>query len=374
MKQLCVWLGRFAVPFATLLVLGCQVAPASPPAQSSGHDPAVSIKGVDATSSQAIHLDLPEVWGGQLTCAAPSDCLLAAVEHENGKLSLFGIRGRVPTLLDQKPLAYHPDSAAWLSPRLLVAAVEKSTSLDIFRVDSGRLTPLVQAQLGFPPRDVLPLPASAGRYRMLATPYSGAGVAWVDWSEAHPQAPEVHKATWCRAPWHPTRVSQWPQSAHSGIAVACLDDKTVVAVPESDLSATPKVLARFAVTPRQVRPSPSGLWLYVALETGGRNARIQMQTGELQWIAGDPRGASAVALLADDLVIWGDDQRLTLQRFDDAGGVLETRELRTSGYSTTLQLEDIDGDGHVDVLVLNSAGKRADVIYGPLWDRAQPKP
>lgn len=372
MKQPRVWHCRYLALFATFLILGCNGVPISPSPEKAPQD-AVSAKA--GKPLQAIQFDLPEAWGGQLHCAIRSDCLLGAVEHENGLLSLFSIRGRVVTLLDQKPLAYHPDSAAWLSPQLLVAAVEKSTSLDVFRVDGGRLLPLVQANIGFNPRDVVPLPTqAAGRYRMLATPYSGAGVAWVDWSEDNPQVVDVRKANWCRAPWHPTRVSKWPQSARSGVAVACLDDKTVVVVPESDLSATPSVLARFTATPRQVRPSPSGLWLYVALETGGRNARIQMQTGELQWIAGDPRGASAVALLADDLVIWGDDQRLTLQHLDDSGGVLETRELRTSGYSTTLQLEDIDGDGHVDVLVLNSAGKRADVIYGPLWDRAQPKP
>lgn len=370
MKRLRVWLCHFAGLFAAALVVGCQATPAH--LQGQG----VESTGIKRTSisSQAIHLDLPDAWGGQLNCAQPSGCFLGAVEHENGKLSLFDIQGRVATLLDQQPLAYHPDSAAWLSPQLLVAAVEKSASLDIFRVTNGRLAPLVQAKIGFAPREVVPLPAPAGRYRMLATPYSGAGVAWVDWSEEHPQVVDVHSATWCQAPWHPTRVSQWPQSTQGGVAVGCLDDNTVVVVPEADLSATPKVLARFNAVPRQVRPSSSGLWLYVALETGGQNARIQMQTGELQWIAGDPRGSSAVALLADDLVMWGDDQRLTLQRLDEKGGVLETRELRTSGYSTTLQLEDIDGDGHVDVLVLNSAGKRSDVIYGPLWDRAAPRP
>lgn len=372
MKQLCVWLGRFGALCATVCVLGCQVTPPSPSPQKLGQH--ALFPGGKSLMADSLHFDLPEAWGGQLICATPSDCLLGAVEHENGKLSLVGIQGRVATLLDQQPLAYHPDSATWLSPQLLVAAVEKSRSLEIFRVDGGRLTPLTQAMLGFPPRDVISLPAPAGRYRMLATPYSGAGVAWVDWNEEHAQAPEVHKATWCKAPWHPTRVAHWPQSEQNGIAVACLDDKTVVAVPASDLSAPPQVLARFTAVPRQVRPSPSGLWLYVALETGGRNARIQMQTGELQWIAGDPKGASSVAALADDLVIWGDDQRLTLQRLDDAGGVLQTRELRTSGYSTTLQLKDIDGDGQLDVLVLNSAGKRADVIYGPLWERAQPQP
>jgi hypothetical protein len=372
MKQMRVWHCRCLALFATFLMLGCSGAPTS---RSAERAPEHTVSAKASMALQAIQFDLPEAWGGHMQCAAPSNCLLGAVEHENGLLSLFSIRGRMATLLDQKPLAYHPDSAAWLSPQLLVAAVEKSTSLDIFRVDGGRLQPLVQAKIGFNPRDVVALPLQAtGRYRMLATPYSGAGVAWVDWSEDSPQVINVGKANWCRAPWHPTRVSKWPQSARSGIVVACLDDKTVIAVPESDLSAAPKVLARFKAVPRQVRVSPTGLWLYVALETGGRNARINMHTGELQWIAADRRGASAVAALADDLIIWGDDRRLTLQRVDDGGRVLETRELPTSGYSTTLQLEDIDGDGQTDVLVLNSAGKHADVIYGPLWEQAVPKP
>jgi len=368
MMQLRVERCRSVALLAAFLLLGCSGVPTSP---ASGQAPQGAVSAKAGPSLQAIQFDLPEAWGGQLQCAAPADCLLGAVEHETGRLSLVGIRGRVATLLDQKPLAYHPDSAAWLSPQLLVAAVEKTTSLDIFRLSGGRLTPLVQANVGFNPRDVITLPTgTVGRYRMLATPYSGTDIAWVDWSEDKPQAVEVRKANWCRSPWHPIRVSQWPQSAQAGIVVACLDDKTVIAVPESDLSAAPKVLARFKVVPRQVRVSPSGQWLYVALETGGRNARIHMQTGELQWIAADPRGSSAVAALADDFVMWGDDRRLTMQRLDNGGRVLETRELPTSGYSTTLQLEDIDADGQTDVLVLNSAGKQADVIYGPLWDQA----
>ena len=367
MKELRVWLGRLAGVAAVLLALvGCQVAPVVPAPEAAQAEP-------KEVAPQVIHLDLPDVWGGQVLCSA-SNCLLGAVEHENNKLSLLRLKGRTATLLDRQSVAYHPDSAAWLSPQLLVAAVENSLSLDIFRVSDGRLARLAQVKVGFEPRDVIPLPAPPGQYRMLATPYGGREVAWVDWSEQQPQAAQVRKTTWCQTPWHPTRVSQLPQSAQGGIAVACLDGKKVVAVSEADLYATPKVLASFTVIPRQVRPSPSGLWLYVALETGGRNARIQMQTGELQWIAGDPRGASAVAPLADDLIIWGDDQRLTLQRLDETGGVLQTRELRTSGYSTSLQLQDIDGDGHQDILVLNSAGKRADVIYGPLWEQAQPRP
>lgn len=372
MKRFPAWRSRVAGAGAALLAAGCQMSPLPP----ATHAPAAADQppGTLAAPLQAITVDLPNAWGGQLLCG-PTDCLLGAVEHENNKLSLLRLKGRTAALLDRQAVAYHPDSAAWLTPQLLAAAVEKSASLDIFEVTQDRLARLAQVNVGFAPRDVIVLPApAAGQYRMLATPYSGQEVAWVDWNAQAPQTAQVRKSHWCETPWHPTRVERLPQSAQGGIAVACLDDKTVVAVSDADLYAAPKVLARFTAIPRQARPSPSGQWLYVALETGRRNARIQMQTGELQWIAADPRGSSAVATLADDLVIWGDDQRLTLQRLDGAGQVLETRQLRTSGYSTSLQLQDIDRDGHVDLLVLNSTGKRADVIYGPLWEQAQPVP
>jgi hypothetical protein len=97
-----------------------------------------------------------------------------------------------------------------------------------------------------------------------------------------------------------------------------------------------------------------------------------METGELQWIASDPSGSSAVAPLADDFVIWGDDRKLVLQRLDGNGVVQASKYLRTSGYSTILEIQDVDQDGHRDVVVLNSAGTQADVFYGPLWERALP--
>ncbi|HQQ71771.1 MAG TPA: VCBS repeat-containing protein, partial [Alicycliphilus sp.] len=321
---------------------------------------------------QSITLALPDAWGGDLRCAAGA-CLLGAVEHENSKVVLLRLKGRGAERLDEQAVAYHPDSAAWLSGELLAAAVENSASLDIFRTSGDRLAPVQQLPVGFAPRDVIVVPAAEGQYRLLATPYRGKQVAWIDWREGAP-APQPRMAAWCEAPWHPTLVSRLPGRKGGGIAAACLDDKQVVAVSESDWYAAPKVLASFDAIPRQARPSPSGAWLYVALETGGRNARIDMQTGELQWIKAPPTGSVAVAPLADDLVIWADDQRLTLQRLDAQAQVLETRSLRTSGFSTSVQLHDIDGDGALDALVLNSAGKRSDVIYGPLWQQAQPQP
>lgn len=209
---------------------------------------------------------------------------------------------------------------------------------------------------------------------MLATPYIGSEVVWMDWQERAPGQAQVRRSRWCKSPWHPAKVTRLPKAQSGGVVVACLDDRRVIAVPSDNLTGAPRVLASFSAVPRQVRPSPSGRWLYVALETGGRNARIDMETGELQWIEASPMGSVSVALLADDLVIWGEDSRLRLQRIDAKGAVLETRELATSGFSTGLQLVDLDGDKQLDLVVLNSTGKRADVLYGPLWDAAAQRP
>ncbi|WP_162017446.1 VCBS repeat-containing protein [Acidovorax sp. 210-6] len=323
--------------------------------------------------SQASHVrfELPEAWGGEVRCGAQG-CFLGAIEHENNKVVVYRLQGRTVRLLDRQPVAYHPDSAVWLSDNLLGAAVEEGGAIDIFRLEGERLMRVHKIHVGFSPRDVILLQAQEGHFRLLATPYEGTEVAWLDWYEDNRAAAQVQRTVLCRTPWHPTRVSRVPNAQGGGIAVACLDDKSVIYVPGMDATAQAVVLARFSSIPRQVRPSPTGRWLYIALETGGRNARVHMETGELQWISAPPTGFVSVAALSDDLVLWGDSQQIFLQRLGAAGNVLEARKLVSSGFSTSLQLLDLDKDGHQDLVVLNSAGKEADVFYGPLWELAQP--
>lgn len=324
--------------------------------------------------SDHISFDLPEAWGGEVRCT-PQGCHLGAVEHEKNTVVVHRLeQTRTSKLLYTHPVPYHPDSAVWMADDLLVAAVEDSAGIDIFRFVEGKLVKLQTVSAGFGPRDVMVVQSAGGRYRLLVTPYIGRDVVWVDWQEGSPESTTVRRTPWCKSPWHPAKVSKIPQVSGGGVAVACLDDRRVVAVSDENHMATPKVLATFSAVPRQVKPSPSGRWLYVALETGGRNARIDMHTGELQWIAGTQSGSVSVALLAEDLVLWGEDGRIRLQRLDAQGNVEEDRQLGTSGFSTSLQLIDVDRDEHLDVVVLNSSGKKADVIYGPLWEKASSRP
>lgn len=365
-----------AVAAAGLLLAACQSIPVS---QQPAQPGSINQRSV---SSQVVRtgIDVPQAWGGELRCGAET-CRLVAVEHEKSTVVLHELRGRQARLLDKQSVAYHPDGAIWLADDLVVAAVEASFTLDVFRVVQGRLQLLRQIPIGISPRDVVLVSASDGRFRLLATPYSGKEVVWVDYAPDQPEATRVQRAHWCEAPWHPVRVQRAPGAPAGGVVAACLDEQRVVLVPEGDLLGTARTLFKVPgevrIVPRNARPSPSGRWLYVALETGGRNLRFNMDNGELQWIvAPQPVGTVSVMPLADDLVVWAADSRLYLQRLDAEGVVLETRWLPADGFATSVQLIDADADGVQDLVVYNSAAlpkkMGVEIVYGPLWEQAQP--
>lgn len=369
-----------ATTLAALLLAACQTTPV--PAQGALSGGASGAHDVSGLQPARTGIDVNMAWGGELRCGA-AGCRLVAVEHEKSTVVLYEVQGRKARLLDKQSVAYHPDSAIWLSDDLVVAAVENSFSLDVFRVVQGRLQPLRQIPVGISPRDVVLVSASEGRYSLLATPYTGKEVVWVDYAPDQPEtATRVQRVKWCEAPWHPVRVQRAPGAPSGGVVAACLDEKRVVLAPEDNLQGAARNLLTVPVEtriiPRHTRPSPSGRWLYVALETGGRNLRFNMDSGELQWIvAPQPVGTVSVLPLADDLVIWAMDSRLALQRLGADGAVLETRWLPVDGFATGLQLADADADGVQDLVVFNSAAlpkkMGVEIIYGPLWEQAKPQ-
>ena len=338
----------------------------SPAATASAATKSLPPSGPDRMTFSA-----PLAWGGEARCTG-GDCKLILVEHEANKLVLRQFKGRQIAELDRQPLAYHPDSAKWLTDQWVVAAVERGQTLDFFSLNAGRLTAHAQVKVDFAPRDVLVLDSNASGFTLLATPYSGANVSVVKWPVGAKQG-NATSVRWCEAPWHPALVERAPNGRGKGVVAACLDDKRLLYVDAKNWVGAPAELARFDVVARQARPTASGKWVYVALELGPKNARVNMDSGEVQYLESRAEGAVSVALLADDLVIWGGSNSLYIQKFDDAGKVLEERYLRTSGFPTEMQLIDLDGDGERDLLILNSAGDKADVYYGPLWDRSLEK-
>jgi hypothetical protein len=363
MSSFLALLRRGALPLLAALLAACQ---AQPPAEGAAPAP-------PAAAPSVLHFAAAYPWDAALQCAspaAPASCLLAVIEHEADKVTLHQIDGRSIRRLAEYPVATHPDGVAWLAPGLFAAAVEMSYGLDFFRWDGTRITRIAQVPVGFTPRGITVLSAAQGRYRLLATPYDGDKVALVDWAEG--EAPRVTPLTWCREPWHPVVAQRIPGLGGAGVVVACRRDKRVVAIPVDNMASPPVTLASFDDAPRRVMLSPSGRWLYVALELGGRNARIDMRTGELQWLASSPQGSYTAALLDEDTVVWGQSARLLLQRLDGQGRVIEARTLPVAGFIANVLLQELDGDGAIDAVVLAESSHESTIVYGPLWSAATP--
>ncbi len=356
-------LQQWAACLAIFCLSGCGVGTVANP----GQPPA-------AESSQSLVIDSPGVWGGEARCSSRG-CVLALVEHELGNLALYELSRSGARLIDKHHLAYHPDFAIWLSDTVVVAAVEIASSLEIFDVKNGKLVHKLQIPVGFAPRNVQLISGSNGIYQMLVSPYSGTEVAWVEWNSNDPNGITVKKDKWCEAPWFPFAAPKIPGSGKSGLAVACRGDGSFLSIRGSALEqekTVKKQLANFPQVPAMAAASPAGNWLYVALETSSKNARIDAETGAIQWLDATPEGSVAVRILPDETVVWAEDGRLKLDRYDPQGRTIESRWLKTSGFSTNIQLVDIDGDNQLDVVVLNSGGVRSDVIFGPLWENAKP--
>lgn len=351
---------------AVVVLSACQGAGDTAPAQ-----PQPPPDGAGASASH-VTFPAPDAWGGEARCMADG-CKVILVEHEAGFLVLHRFQDGRMVELDRQPLAYHPDSAKWLSDDWVVVAVEAGRAVEFFNVREGRLVRQTQITVPFAPRDVVVLDSNQDSFTVLATPFNGKQVALVEWGRGRQDA-KVTPVEWCEEPWHPARVERAPGGAGAGLVVACRRDFKLLYVSAENWTAAPIELARTGNVSRQARPSPSGKWVYVALEVGGRNVRVNMDSGEVQQLTAphDP-GNISVAPLSDDMVVWGGAASLAVQRLSADGSPLQTRWLRSSGFPNGLQLVDLDGDGERDLLVLSSSGALADVYFGPLWDRAMEK-
>lgn len=334
---------------------------------ASSSDPREA-EGVRSLSS--LRLPSPEVWGGEVRCIGTSGCRWVAVEHEVSAVVLYALEGRRQRLLDRRTVAYHPDSAKWIDGQHVVAAVEKSRSLDIFAVSAeGKLTPKAQIDVGFEPRDVVVLPARDGGWLLLATPYRGGQAAWVHWKQDG--SAQVSPQPWCASPWHVTVVPRGPQGQGPGLVTGCLDDNQVLYLPMPDtldkaVAAQPQVVRRFDHVPRRVGVTPSGRYWYVALELGGKVARYDVSTDTWQMLPFSVFGAVGVAPYDEDTVAWGENNRVFVVRYDATGEVVAQRSFAVSGLPTELQWVDVDQDGNLDLISMNSTGPASDVLFGPL--------
>lgn len=324
------------------------------------------------SSVGSLMIPVHHAWGGEARCDA-GECRLVVVEHEGNAVALHRIDAtRRAQLLDRVSVGYHPDSAKWLSDRLVVATVEDTQNVEIFDTFNGKLQRVQQIPMGFAPRDVHVYERKADTFSFVVSPYSGDDLVWVTLSADGKTTLSVQREPWCRSPRHPVLLPSGMLNAGSGIAVGCDRDFKLLFRPLAlgTPPQKPTQISQFNNVPRQVAPSPSGRWLYVVQEQGGRNARVDTRTGAIQWISAPRWGAVSVLPFTDNLVAWGEGERVYLQQLDEDGAVLDARWLAVTGFPTQLQAIDLDGDGAQDLVVFNSAGEGVDVIFGPLWEKA----
>lgn len=347
------------IVFLSVFFSACQMQPASIDDQNNYSKP----------PKESIKIEAPFAWGGEGRCSALG-CLLGLVEHENNMVAVHKIQGNTSTVLGKVPVGYHPDSAFWIDDEYLGAAVEFSQSLDIFKIQTNKIEKIAEHQFSFRPRNGLLVEKANEEYTLLAVPYSGSKIGWVKFNINNKTEVKTTETTWCEAPWHPSLVDYYPGGGKKAVAVACRGDGHIIAAPVYGDNWPIKTLATFKDVPRQVKPSPSGKWLYVSLELNEYNARINMLTGAVQKIKIPGNGSFSVAPISDDFVAWGVSNKIYLQKINDDGEVMEQRFLATSGFSSDLKKYDINKDGYDDLIVFNSNNEFVDILFGPLWDRA----
>lgn len=351
---------KFFLLLSALFLLGCQMQHAG--VNGSDHG--------DAAGEIMHRIYAPEPWGGDVRCGVHG-CLLGVVEHENNILALHKIENKSSALLAKYPVGYHPDSAFWINDDYLVVAVEFSQSLDIFRIRGNNLELERQIFFNFRPRNGLSIKNQDGTFTILAVPYNGKNIGWFKFDPAKSSDQIVSEVALCEAPWHPVPISSYLGNQKTAIVVACRGEGTIMIFSPMGGKADSRTIATFKDVPRQVKPSPDGEWLYVALEVNGSNARINMKNGSVQRLSIPGNGSYSVGPLKDQTVAWGGSGKVYLQKIGENGEIQAQKILKSSGFSSDLKVYDLNNDDFEDLIIFNSVNQHVDVIYGPLWSAAQ---
>lgn len=329
--------------------------------------------------SRVMSIPSPDLWGGQVRCTAPNRCRLVAVEHSDNNVVVYDLSQAEARLTDRVGAGFHPDDAIWLDDSHVAVAVEVDAALHILQVSAqGTLTLLREIRLPFPTRNVYAWPAQEGGWWLLAVPYGGNKVAWVRWSPTDNKAINpIIEQQWCDTPWR-VRSTYTTSSAGqrlSGLLAACYPEQQILYAPllKEQMSAQQihtlqfSTLKRFDARVRDIRPTPDGRYWYATMDLGQKTSRYDTVTQQWQWLENHKEGAGSVAPLNASTVAWGwRDGSVTIVQYNDDGTPRSEKILENTGFPETLQWLDVDADGVMDLVVLNSIGAKSAIHYAPL--------
>ncbi len=356
---------------------------------------------------------------------------IAANSHEQNFLGVWAVdpRRQVQLIGTYPEVGFHPDAARWVDlegdghPELLVAA-EGKTELQLWRIKAsgGGLELAAKTSAGNPPLDVLAADLDGdGHTDLVTSPYQGPslGFFWgqggfeftTTWLPPFEKGKEqVDRPAPAKAEQHPLVAGGGGVPAVVGYLqqhgkpaprlwagqarVADWDGDGLPDILWSDIQGGAILFAKNlggrAFEMRQLRPPAEGnprqvaladldgdgaLDLIAVLETGGK-ALVLYNDGrggvrDTEEIPAPRWGYSNVTAVGapSPLLVLTEDQMVILARREGNGWRL--RQLPTGSFPLDPHLIDLDGDGHLDLLVAHAGGDDVGITYGPLWERAQ---
>lgn len=369
--------------FATLLAISpllgaCAQAPTTLiPPSPSGPVPVI----------REIEINAP--WSASAIVTPTGETLIAAISHRENYLEIWQLtpERKLVQIAHDKSTDYHPDSVRWASPTELFVAAEGTSKIQRWKFSDKQLKLVDVIPVNDPPVALTLADIDQDGYLdVLSGPYAGKTVT-VLWGQADGKFRQEYLSG-DRTPQY-LRVADWNGDGKMDIVWSEYDAGSVRYARNTgkhtfDVSvlqkAGPGKARQLDVGDLDMDGHPD---LVMSLESG-KAARILFNDGkggirDSVEIHAPLYGYSGVAIghvQGQPLLALSENGRIVLARPKDgnARGTWELRGLPAGELPLDLQFIDLDRDGHLDLLVANSAGTTVKLIFGPLWDNAKPMP
>lgn len=338
---------------------------------------------VDVTPDSTLRLVTEgSAWGGAVSRKGEFSYVAVALHSENelGVWRVGNDRGvaRLGVGLDT---GYHPDGVATWSEDVFVVAVEGIRRIQFWQLSSDVPVKIVDFEAPFPVRDVLVADLDGdGHKDLLLSPYRGSRLAVLWGQDGEYRFSEAQYLEGAQSGWHPIAVD-WTGNGLPDLIWGELDsgvvriarntgDRRFEVVPLHEVTGTTPRQVAFGYFGDDRRPV-----LAVAVEIGDVELLFpDMQEAgslEVKKIKAPGLGYVSVAVMADGTIALGEEGRVMLLR--QTGDGWEKRQIQAFSMPAPLDVADVDGDGHDDLVVYHSSGTDGTLIhFGPLWDKAAP--
>lgn len=316
---------------------------------------------------------------------------IASISHSEGYLAVWEIdRERGLELQHQENVGFHPDFVRWVdwdddgdSDELLVT-VEGRKKVQLWRDGFMGLSKIGEITTADAPQTLQIVDLDADGHRdLIIGPYDEERVTlyWGNGDGAftfdEPSYVDAHKA-----PTYPQPVD-WDGDGRTDIVWSNWETGTVqltrntgsrkfIAVSLHDVEDAAPRQVRVADLDRDGHPD-----MIVALEVG-KAARILYNDGRGLLRGSEDIPAPTIgyseAIATEDadgelLLAMSEVDQVVFAKRDGDGWAL--RRVAVSGLLLDLQFADLDADGHLDLLLPNTGGRQIEVLFGPLWQRAE---